>query len=236
MHFMAMTEQELLDEVRRMRSQSIPPKGIARALNVRPAVIAPLVRRVAAEAGEVPIESAEVVGCWISRGWSRGLIVEWCDGWTDADVGPDGPAGIALVLVARARRSDKVSVCGYLVDTFCLGVKNVIGPEPVRRRTLPSFVRTYFMSMPGPGLRAPLALAQHVVHGAAAFAAGLGFDPHPDYAAARGHLGELDRPCGISFGQDGRPLFVPGPYDDAVVVAETLMSSVGPDGFAIAAL
>jgi hypothetical protein len=60
-------------------------------------------------------------------------------------------------------------------------------------------------------------------------------DAHPDFAAARGHLGELDEPCAITFGQEGRPLYVPGPYDDAIAVMETLAHAVGRDGFAVVA-
>jgi hypothetical protein len=33
------------------------------------------------------------------------------------------------VLVARRDRWDKVSVCGYLADVYCLGVKKVLGPD-----------------------------------------------------------------------------------------------------------
>src|SRR3954454_13561788 len=88
-----MTDRELLDEVRRMRADGAPPKVIARALGIRPAVIAPLVRQIAGEAPEVPIDRGELVGCWISPGWSRELIVERRDGWDDVDLGPDGPAG-----------------------------------------------------------------------------------------------------------------------------------------------
>jgi hypothetical protein len=230
-----MTDRELLDEVRRMRADGAPPKAIARALGVRPAVIAPLVRQIAGEAPEVPIERGELVGCWMSPGWSRELIVERRDGWDDVDLGPDGPAGIALALVARAGRGDRVSVCGYLVDTFCLGVKDVIGPEPMRRRQLASFARAYFMAFPGPALRAPVELAQHLVHGAVAFAAGLGLAPHPDFAAARGHLGELNEPCAFTFGRQGRPLYVPGPHDDPFAVMRALKETVGSDGFAVAA-
>jgi hypothetical protein len=230
-----MTDRELVDEVRRMRADGAPPKAIARALGVRPAVIAPLVRQIAAEAPEVPIDRGELVGCWISPAWSRELIVERRDGWNDVDLGPDGPAGIALVLVARAGRADRVSVCGYLVDTFCLGVKNVIGPELMGKRQLASFARAYFMAFPGPGLRAPVELVQHLVHGAVAFAEGLGFAPHPDFAAARGHLGELNEPCAFTFGRQGRPLYVPGPYDDPFAVMRALEETVGSDGFAVAA-
>lgn len=218
-----------------MRAAGAPPKAIARALDVRPAVIAPLVRQVAAEAPAVAAEQADVVGCWISPGWSRDLVVQGRDGWDDVDLGPDGPAGMALVLVARAGRRDRVSVCGYLVDTFCLGVKNTIGPEQMRGRDLPTFVRTYFMACPGSALRAPIDLVQHLVHGAAAFAAGLGFEPHSDFAAVHGHLGDLTGPCAITFGRLGRPLYVAGPYDDPFVMMDTLKAAVGSDGFAVAA-
>jgi hypothetical protein len=230
-----MVDREFLDEVRRRRAEGASPKAIARALGVQPRVIAPLVRQVAAEAPEVPIEQAGLAGCWISPAWSRDLLVDLGEGWHDVDLGPDGPAGIVLVLVARGGRGDRVSVCGYLVDTFCLGVKDVIGPERMHRRQLASFARTYFMAFPGPALCAPIELARHVVHGAVAFAADLGFEPHPDFAAARGHLGDLGEPPAITFGRHGHPLYVPGPYDDAIAVMRTLKDAVGSDGFAVAA-
>ena len=218
-----------------MRTAGASPKGIARALGVRPSVIAPLVRRLAAETPAQPPEQGELVGCWISPAWSRELLVRRREGWDDVHLGPHGPAGIALVLIARAARHDQVSVCSYLVDTFCLGVKNTIGPERVRRRDLPGVVRIHFKAYPAPALRAPLELAQHLVHGAVAFAAGLGFDPHPDFAQVRGYLGELREPCAVTFGQQGRPLYVAGPFDDPIAVMRRLKAAVGSDGFAVAA-
>jgi hypothetical protein len=230
-----MTDRELLDKVRSLRAAGTPPKAIARALGVRPSVIAPLVRQVAAEAPAVPPEKGAVVGCWISPNWSRELLVRRRDGWEDTDLGPYGPTGITLVLIARAGRRDDVSVCGYLVDTFCLGVKNTIGPERMRARDLPEFVRTYFVGFPAPALRIPVDLARHLVHGAVAFAAGLGFDPHPDFADVRGYLGELREPCAITFGREGRPLYVAGPHDNPVEVITRLSAAVGSGGFGVAA-
>jgi hypothetical protein len=73
------------------------------------------------------------------------------------------------------------------------------------------------------------------VHGAVAFASSLGFEPDPEFAQVRGFLGELREPCAITFGQRARPLYVEGPYDDAIAVIQTLTASVGSDGFSVAA-
>ena len=227
-----MTERELAEGVGRMRAQGMPPRAIARALGVRPADVMPLVRELAQAAAPA---GAPPAGCWVSAGWSRRLIIARPHCWEDVQLGPDGPAGIALVLVARAGRRDDVSVCGHLVDTFCLGVKNVLGPERLRRRDLPAFVRLYYAAFPAPALVAPLGLAQHLVHGAVAFAAGLGFEPHPDFAATRDHLGEPVGPCPITFGREGRPCYVQGIADDARAVVRTLLDRVGRDGFVVAA-
>jgi len=232
-----MIDAQLLDDVRRLRAAGATPKEIARELGVRPAVVAPLVRHVAAERDRGRTGEADLFGCWVSPGWSRELLVASREGWDDVDLGDDGPAGVALALVARAERGDRVTVCGFLVDTFCLGVKDAIGPERMRDRDLPAFVRTYFKVFPSPPLRAPIELARHLVLGAAEFASGLGFASHPDFEAARGHLGagELDGPCAITFGREGRPLYVQGPYDDPIAIVATLRATIGAEGFVIAA-
>ena len=96
-------------------------------------------------------------------------------------------------------------------------------------------VATYFAVFPAAGLRAPIALAQELALGAVEFAAGLGLSPHPDFAQTRGHLGELTDPCAITFGCNGRPLYVAGPHDDPIEIMRTLKSNVGSNGFAVAA-
>ena len=65
---------------------------------------------------------------------------------------------------------------------------------------------------------------------------GLGFDPHPDFAAAAGHLGSWIGPGAISFGKDGKPLYVFGPYDDHRSVVRTLKRTVGRGNFEVLAI
>src|SRR5438067_4253090 len=141
-----MDRAELLDQVRRLRGEEKSPKEIARALGKPPSVIAPLVRAIAAERRDAPGES-ELVGCWINTGWSTGLSFDDSQGWAD-ELSPDGQGGLVSVLVARRHRFDKVSVCGYLADVYCLGVKNSLGPDIQDEIELRRFLPIYYASYP----------------------------------------------------------------------------------------
>jgi hypothetical protein len=65
------------------------------------------------------------------------------------------------------------------------------------------------------------------VFSAVEYARGLGFEPHADFAPAAGHLGPWTGPSAITFGRDGKPFYVSGPYDNASKVMKTLQSTVG---------
>lgn len=59
-------------------------------------------------------------------------------------------------------------MCGYLVDVFCLGVKNAIGPAVIDRGRLPTVIHTLFAAFEelGDPREAPIGLARHPVRGA----------------------------------------------------------------------
>ena len=154
------------DRVRELRATGYSPKQIAKTLDLRPAVAARLVRMLAAEEAAAAPEPA-VVGCWVSPGWSAHLTVDGPEQWADVPPPEDGMTGLAAVAVARRHRPQRVSVCGYLVDTFCLGVKNTLGPELMHERDLPDFLHTFFTSFEAVGqpLAVPLELARHLVWG-----------------------------------------------------------------------
>jgi len=225
-----MHHDELLARVRALRAEGHSPKSIARALRVRPAIIAPLVREVAA--AEAPAEPA-VVGCWVSPGWSMNLTVSGHPEWPDVDTSAHGLDGVASVAVARRHRSRRASVCGYLVDVYCLGVKNALGPRVLDELDLPGFLRAYFGPFDeiGGPLPAPLELARHLVWGAVDHARGLGFEPAADFGPAAGHLGGWEEPSAITFGRNGTPFYLAGPYDRPHAVLRTLRRTVGEGNF-----
>lgn len=216
--------------VRELRSRGLSPAEIARALGVRPAAVAGLVRAVAAErAAEAPERG--VVGCWVSPGWSEGLTIDGRPEWADPGGGHGAGCGLVSVLVARRQRYPSASVCGYLIDVWCLGVKDALGPRRVDERELPELVRSYFAAYDAPPVAAPIELARELTLGAAEYARQLGFAPHRDFERARDHLGRWSGPTAITFGRDGKPMFMQGSRDDAGRVLRTLEERVGRGNF-----
>ena len=219
---------DLLPQVRALRAGGRAPKEIARILGVTPAVAARLVR--AAARAQPPAEPV-VAGCWISAAWSTGLAVGDHPGWPPGDGKAGGGAGLVSVLVARRHRYGKVSVCGYLADVYCLGVKNAMGPKVMDEHLLSRHVREYFSGYAGTPLEAPIELAREVVYGSIEYARRLGFEPHGDFAAAAGHLGPWTGPSTITFGNEGKPCYVSGPYDDPRRVTKTLDRTIGSGNY-----
>lgn len=224
-------DDEIVQRIKDMRAKGARPKVIARALGMTPAAVAPLIRA-AAESGDTPEPAGDIAGCWISPGWSDGLTVHGHPEWTDVDEPDKTISGIASVLVARRQRhSMKLRFAGYFVDTYCLGVKNAMGPDAMTEPALREFMADFFGTYDAEPLAAPLELACHLVFGAADYARGLGFEPHPDFAAAAEVLGPWHGPSDITFGRDGVPTFIRGPYDNAGALERTLEKAVGKGNY-----
>jgi hypothetical protein len=230
------TDEDLLARVRELRERGSSPKQIAKVLGLSPSTVAPLVRQVAAlqQAHADPAERA-LLGCWINPGWSVGLGLaeappEWVAGDPLAGTEPT-TGGLVNVLVARQERASRASVCGFLIDVYCLGVKDAIGPLTMGVGVIDSFRGQFFGVYDEPPVPAPLALAQHLVHGAVAYARGLGFEPHADFVPAAPYLGTPDGSTPIRFGRDGEPLYISGPNDNPRAVIRTLESTAGPGNY-----
>ena len=127
-----------------------------------------------------------LVGCWVSPGWSRRLAFPGRPDWAAYDTDEtEYQGGLAQVVVARAAPRGRVSICSFLVDVFCLGVKSVIPPRTIGPGDVTRYLHVSFAAFDAPGLEVPLELAQHLVFGAVDYARQLGFEPADnDYQAA----------------------------------------------------
>ncbi|MEV7360601.1 hypothetical protein [Kitasatospora sp. NPDC091276] len=231
-----MESDDVLARVLELRAAGSGPKQIARALGMRPAQASALLRQ-AAECQTEGMAPADrpVIGCWVNAGWSAGLGLAAAPAWAEADPhAAENPetAGFAQVLVARQERASRVTVCGFLVDVHCLGVKNTIEPEVIGVGSLPAYLRRYYSAFDLPPLSIELDQARTIVHGAVAYARSLGFSPAPGFGDTAPYLGPVrgDEPA-IDFGREGKPFYVSGPHDEARNIVRTLERSCGPDGF-----
>lgn len=154
---------------------------------------------------------------------------DWPDGsWTPLQ---EGDSGVAVVFVAARGRGDRLSVCVFLIDTWCLGVKNAAGPRSMIWHDFETLRRRAYSPWDCDGILVSLELAQHLVLGAVHYARGLGFEPHRDFWQARRALGSWRGPSAVRFGRHGRPHYVNGPYENPQQVLASLQRAVGRAGF-----
>lgn len=225
-----MTDSEAMHNVRELRDRGLSPKEIARSLRMRPATVSQLVRTLAAERAAAGPD-ADLVDCWLNAGWSTGLSISGHPEWRDPGA-DDSTGGLVTALVAHRRRHQRdATVCVYLVDVYCLGVKNAMGPDTMNDRNLRQLTSHVFSGYHAPPVPAPIELVRDLVLGAAEYAHGLGFAPHPDFEPARAHLGAWTGASAITFECDGKPTYIAGPYDDSHRVLRTLRRAVGRNGF-----
>ena len=141
--------------------------------------------------------------------------------------------GIGNVIVSRKMPNGFIGAAFFLVDVFCLGIKDalydVLSPVEYDYRVSGLQQETFKAIHP--------TCARKLVEGAEAYARDLGFNPHADYQRAKQIFGDLDAtacPTHYVFGRDGKPFFMSGPYDPPARcrrIIDTLTRRCGPEGF-----
>ena len=129
--------------------------------------------------------------------------------------------GVAQAFVVRQMPNLKYLVGVYLVDVFCLGVKDTFVRFGFGYKEFNAFIR-----------RSPMQFhevdyehVRSIVLGAAEYARQLGFEPHEDWANSKSII-ESERSFDrkFKFGKDGEPFYIQGPFDDA----KTIMTRLAP--------
>lgn len=142
--------------------------------------------------------------------------------------------GLGNIIVSRRHPSGQISLAIFLLDVYCLGVKDVF-----YRLVDPS---QYANIMEGLARDSPLedidlACARKLIAGAVEYARQFQLTPHPDYKVARTILDGIDAaacPRDFEYGRDGQPFYVAGPNDSPATsrrILSLLEQQCGPDGF-----
>lgn len=139
--------------------------------------------------------------------------------------------GLSQVLVVRDRGAT-VEYAGFVVDTWCLGVKDAMAGE-MGQSELADLIGGLF---PDGFESIEPNCARKLVEGAVAYAERLGFAPHRDYRKARRVLSGLDADRCLQqfeYGKDGRPFYVQGAESDEAAdrVLSRLDTVLGEDGY-----
>ena len=143
--------------------------------------------------------------------------------------------GLAQLLVARLRDDGRTDIAFFLVDLWCLGIKDAFLHDDATEAEFRALITERIPEADRERLHP--ACAKKLLDGAIAYAERLGFAPHRDYRKARRALGGLDAadcPETFTFGRDGQPFYVEGPHDTperTQRVLAMLEARCGADGF-----
>jgi hypothetical protein len=153
--------------------------------------------------------------CWINDNWQKDDL------------------GLVQILLARQQPDGDICFGTYLVDKYLLGLKNTFGNAGFSKARYQDEVlgRIFHETKPQ---ECPVELAHQMIYEAIDYAAQFGFQPEKDYAVTQYMLaprGELEEPYHLTFGKDGKPFFIAGPYDNAARILRQLEKTVGIGNF-----
>lgn len=140
--------------------------------------------------------------------------------------------GIGSLILARGAIS--LHVASFLLDTFCLGIKDVV----FKQMNAESFEMCVDAFGAATGMTSvDPSYARKLLRDLAAWSRTIGFAPHRELAAVERIFGDVDADaCDavFRFGLNGKPFYIPGPLATAFINRqriEQLRRSVGEDGF-----
>jgi hypothetical protein len=127
-------------------------------------------------------------------------------------------AGMGTLIVARGVTPYHISFGSFLIDVFCLGIKDVMF-QSVDSDALDFYLDTTGAS--SPLVSVDPSYARKLLRDLAAWSQSIGFAPHRDFAAVERIFGDVSADASdevFRFGLDGKPMYIPGPYDDAALI------------------
>ena len=154
-----------------------------------------------------------VLECWISEQWKGG-------------------SGLVQILLARQQPNRKICCGSYLIDQYCLGLKDTFAKtnlSPDRYQELYERMDDRLKMT-----KCTIELAHQMIYASIDYAAQFGFQPQSDWAQSQYVLeprGELEESYQLTFGKNGKPFFISGPYDNVEQIIKQLDKTAGPGNY-----
>lgn len=151
--------------------------------------------------------------CLINEGWQEG--------------------GMAQIMVVRRKLHGNFIVGNYVLDTFCLGLKNTLYMHNMADYEYESHKRSTEKQTGFRWEKIEPNFCFNLIYGAIEYAEDLGFKPNKDFDVTEYILDDVEKIEfeEIEFGRDGMPYYFAGPYDDVKKVINILNRSVGEGNY-----
>ena len=141
--------------------------------------------------------------------------------------------GLATIAISKKMPSGKFIIAVYMVDIFCLGLKNTFYNFNFDSIKYNEFVER-LKENPEGQQSCDISLAHDIIYGAVDYADEIGFKPHKDFTVTK-HLLDpeliTDGINEIEFGKDGKPFFISGPNDNVPLIIGILERNVGKGNY-----
>jgi len=153
-------------------------------------------------------------GCWVQEKWKDG--------------------GLAVVVVARCQPNGNLAFGNYLVDYYCLGLKDTFCNADVPANVFRHDALPKMYHAAGRPISISPDLAHEIIYGSIEYAAQFRFHPHRDFRDSQLLLDPPEmrpRSGAVEFGKDGKPFYIAGPHDYPDAIMRQLMRTVGAGHF-----
>lgn len=146
--------------------------------------------------------------------------------------------GMGTLVLARGATRHHVALSSFLIDVFCLGIKDVMF-ESVESEVFEMYLDA--TDAGSPMISVDPNYARKLLRELAVWSQSIGFAPHRDFVEVERIFGDVSADASdavFRFGRDGKPVYIPGPTDTAPLIRrriEQLQKSLGDDGFETAA-
>jgi hypothetical protein len=128
-----------------------------------------------------------------------------------------------------------ITFATYLMDMYCLGLKDTTAIFSKTDSEYRDITNTMFEAHGGKQL-INYTLAHNIIYGGIAYAEDLGIKPEKYWSVSQFILEEDTEDIeliDITFGKDGKPCFINGPYDNVGKIVSKLEASVGKGNFEV---